>query len=107
MPPFTCYRLHETLHGRPPADLDDYVDIDEHDPDVYGPVTQGDFEAKLYVNLGPPHPPIWAGFVLSGFNDASNLPRTSSVGAAIIIKLSSVPKDTSSPLPLATLAASF
>src|SRR5205809_3797391 len=102
VPALTCYRLHETLLGRVPEDLDDYIDLEEQQPTIYGPVDRGDFVAKLYVSVGPPHQPGWAGFVLDGFNNASKgpgavptedtheplqFPLTSSVGAAIVLNL--------------------
>lgn len=102
VPALTCYKLHETLHGRVPEDLDDYIDVEEQQPTIYGPVDGDNFVAKLYVTVGPPHLPGWAGFVRDGFNSASKtlgevpaedtfeplrLPLTSSVGAAIVLKL--------------------
>jgi hypothetical protein len=67
----TCYRLHETVHGKVPEDLDDYIDVEEQRPEIYGPVDHNDFIAKLYVSVGPPHLPGWAGFVLDGFDSSS------------------------------------
>jgi len=100
MPAFTCYRLHDTLRGQPPEDLDEYIDIEDQVPSVYGPVDRGDFVAKLYVSTGDQHPPGWAGFVRQGFaerdrgwaaNDQEDsgipLPWISSVGAAIVLRL--------------------
>lgn len=87
MPAFTCYRLHRILHGRVPDDLDEYIDLEDQAPEIYGPASTGDFEAKLYVHAGPPHPPGWASFVQDGFDEASNLPLTASVGAAIVLRL--------------------
>lgn len=102
VPALTCYKLHETIHGSVPEDLDDYIDLEELQPAIYGPVERDDFVAKLYVSVGPPHLPGWAGFVLGGFNDALKrpgevaahdtlepvpLPLGSSVGAAIVLKL--------------------
>ena len=99
MPPFTCYRLHDKLHGRVPDDLDEFIDIEDQAPTIYGPVDQGDFVAKLYVSVGPQHPPGWAAFVREGFRAAPDLtvatphdagvvlPMVSSVGAAIVLKL--------------------
>ena len=99
MQPLTCYRLHDRLHGSVPDDLDEFIDIADQAPTVYGPVDYGDFIAKLYVSIGPPHPPGWAGFVREGFNAEPDpttgtpddaivaLPVTSSVGAAIVVKL--------------------
>jgi uncharacterized protein (TIGR04141 family) len=99
MPPFTCYRLHDKLQGRTPGDLDEFIDIEDQAPAIYGPVDQGDFVAKLYVSVGPPHPPGWAAFVREGFQadlartvamlpDAGVvLPMVSSVGAAILLRL--------------------
>ena len=57
MRPFTCYRLHDKLHGRAFDDLDEFIDIEDQAPAVYGPVDHGDFVAKLYVSIGPQHPP--------------------------------------------------
>lgn len=91
MSAFTCYRLHQTLRGRAPAGLDEFIDIDEYQPLIHGPVDQGDFIAKLYVNIGDLHLPGWAGFVRAGFDDLENLPLAASVGAVIVIKL--VPED--------------
>jgi uncharacterized protein (TIGR04141 family) len=101
VPAFTCYRLHDTLHGGVPENLDEYIDIEDQAPTIYGPASHGDFVAKLYVSVGPPHPPGWAGFVRDGFIEAAEsgfeagqealellrLPVTSSVGAAIVLKL--------------------
>ena len=101
MPAFTCYRLHTTLLGRVPGDLDEYIDIEDQAPTIYGPVSTGDFIAKLYVSVGPPHQPSWAGFVRDGFGNMAGsahesptmteepllLPTTSSVGAAIVLKV--------------------
>lgn len=101
MPDFTCYRLHETLLGRVPDDLDEYIDTEDQAPAIYGPVVHSDFEAKLYVSVGPPHPPVWAGFVRAGFSEAARggdeaeqltvdplqLPMTSSTGAAVVLRL--------------------
>jgi uncharacterized protein (TIGR04141 family) len=101
MPAFTCYRLHETLLGTVPDDLDQYIDIEDQAPTIYGPVVHGDFEAKLYISVGLPHPPVWAGFVHEGFDEVARsgydseqmaidplqLPMTSSTGAAVVLKL--------------------
>lgn len=103
MPALTCYRLHDVLHGRAPEDLDDYIDIEEQHPTIYGPVDRDDFVAKLYVSVGPPHLPGWAAFVREGFVNATQaageepaednnseffrLPTIWSVGAAIVLKL--------------------
>jgi len=38
MPAFTCYRLHDKLHGRVPDDLDEFIDIEDQMPTLYGPV---------------------------------------------------------------------
>jgi hypothetical protein len=70
MPSFTCYRLHDKLHGTVPDDLDEFIDIEDQVPAVYGPVDQGDFVAKLYVSVGSQHPPAWAAFVREGFQAA-------------------------------------
>jgi uncharacterized protein (TIGR04141 family) len=84
-----------------PDNLDEYIDIEEQAPTIYGPIDHRDFVAKLYVSVGPPHPPGWAGFVLDGFNEVAQsepaevrettgllrLPWTSSVGAAIVLRL--------------------
>lgn len=101
MPAFTCYRLHETLNGRVPEDLDEYIDSEEQEPAIYGPVDHDDFVAKLYINIGAPHLPSWAGIVRDGFgafaknkNDTAEvvgsslqIPMASSVGAAIVVRL--------------------
>lgn len=101
MPAFTCYRLHETLLGRVPEDLDEYIDVEDQSPTIYGPVDNIDFVAKLYVSVGPPHLPNWAGFVSAGFAQSVrsgfeaipdalepfHLPLTSSIGAAVVLKL--------------------
>lgn len=87
MSAFTCYRLHQTLRGRPPADLDDFIETDERAPEIYGPVNQGDFIAKLYMNVGQLHPPGWARFVRQGFDDLETLPTAASVGAVILLRL--------------------
>jgi uncharacterized protein (TIGR04141 family) len=83
-------------------DLDEYIEIeDQAPPAIYGPVSRDDFEAKLYVSVGPPHPPVWAGFVHDGFDEAAksadeavqstadplHLPIASSTGAAIVLRL--------------------
>lgn len=101
MPDFTCYRLHETLLGRVPDDLDAYIDVEDQAPTIYGPVSHSDFEAKLYVSIGLPHQPSWARFLHEGFDDASRsgsetgqvtndllqFPMSSSIGAAIVLRL--------------------
>jgi uncharacterized protein (TIGR04141 family) len=99
MPSFTCYRLHDKLHGRVPDDLDEFIDIEDQAPTIYGPVDQDDFLAKLYVSVGPQHAPGWAAFVREGFQPAPDqtivmarnpeviLPAVSSVGAAIVLRL--------------------
>ena len=65
MAALTCYRLHDALRGRVPDDLDEFIDIEEQSLEIYGPVDQGDFVAKLYVNVGSPHQPSWGGFILN------------------------------------------
>jgi uncharacterized protein (TIGR04141 family) len=87
MPGFTCYKLHDTVNGRMPADLDEYVDLEDQSPEVYGPEDRDDFTAKLYICTGVPHPPAWGGFVHSGFSTMPSLPEIGSVGAAIVLKL--------------------
>src|SRR5580692_2028891 len=99
MPTFTCYRLHDQLHGKVPEDLDEFIDMEDEAPTIYGPVDRGDFVAKLYVSVGPQHSPGWAAFVREGFQAAPDsavvmphdrgvvLPMVSSVGAAIVLKL--------------------
>ena len=87
MSAFTCYRLHQTLRGHPPADLDEFIDIDEKAPEIFGPVDLGDFVAKLYVNIGDRYQPGWAGFVRTGFRELADLPMAASVGAAVVVKL--------------------
>jgi uncharacterized protein (TIGR04141 family) len=81
--------------------LDEYIDVEDQAPTIYGPVSHSDFEAKLYVGIGLPHQPSWAGFLHGGFDDAARsayesgqvtngllqLPMTSSIGAVIILKL--------------------
>lgn len=99
MPSFTCYRLHDKLQGRTPDELDEFIDIEDQAPAIYGLVDHGDFVAKLYVSVGPQHPPSWAAFVREGFLTAPAptgvepsetgivLPMISSVGAVIVLKL--------------------
>jgi uncharacterized protein (TIGR04141 family) len=101
VPDFTCYRLHETLLGSVPEDLDEYIDIEDQAPAIYGPVNHSDFEAKLYISVGFPHPPAWAGFVRGGFEEAArtgyqseqaavdplHLPMISTTGAVIVLRL--------------------
>ena len=120
MPALTCYRLHETLRGSVPENLDEYIDIEDQAPVIYGPVNHADFVAKLYVSVGAPHPPNWAGFVRGGFETTQDrgreeageavegpllLPMTSSVGAAVVLKL--VPKDVCSLIRLESRGDSF
>jgi uncharacterized protein (TIGR04141 family) len=84
---FTCYRLHDAAEGAPVTDLDYYIDLEESRPRIYGPVDLGDFEAKLYISVGVPHPPIWRGFVKSGFADMDDPLLVSSTGAAIVVAI--------------------
>lgn len=86
MTSFTCYRLHDTLAGAVPEDLDDYIDTEER-PQIYGPLDMGDFVAKLYVSRSAPHHPPWERFIRSGFEAIEDLPFVASIGAAVILAL--------------------
>lgn len=87
MPSFTVYRLHNMLGGRAPEDLDDFIDLEDQQPAIYGPADQGDFRAKLYVSIGPPTTPVWTAFVRSGFNELGDFPTTRSIRAVIVLQL--------------------
>jgi len=84
---FTCYRLHDTLGGVAATDLDDYIDLADEQPQTYGPASFGDFIAKLYLSSSEPHPPLWEGFIRSGFDPIEPLPLATSTGAAIVVEL--------------------
>lgn len=92
MQQFRCYRLHDTVAGRPVADFDDYVDLDRdelsdgHSLTTYGPASGPGFDAKLYLSIGPEHLPTWADFLRPNFGGL-RLPRTRSIGATMIVRL--------------------
>jgi uncharacterized protein (TIGR04141 family) len=87
MASFSCYRLHDTFGGIAPTDLDDYIDLENERPQIYGPENHGDFIVKLYISTNAPHRPPWEGFIKSGFESIEDLPLVSSVGAAIVLAL--------------------
>ena len=87
MPSFTIYKLHDMLGGQSVEDLDDYIDVEDQSPTVYGPEDRDDFVAKLYVSIGPPTPPAWGNFVRSGFDEVGEFPLGSTVGAVIVVRL--------------------
>jgi deazaflavin-dependent oxidoreductase (nitroreductase family) len=83
-PVFTCYRLHDTLGGTAPTDLDDFIEEDEQ-PQIYGPQNMGDFTAKLYVSQNAPHHPSREGFIRSGFEAIDDMPLVTSTGAVVVL----------------------
>jgi uncharacterized protein (TIGR04141 family) len=89
VPALTFYRLRE-LTDIDPTDLDQYVDTDEHELAVYGPIDGPDFRAKLYVSSGEPRPPLWADFLCSAF-DTAVIPSATFVAAVLVVRLNDPP----------------
>ena len=86
MTALNCYKLRLSAGSDFFADLDNFIDWDGHDIQVYGPHTFPGFTAKLYVAKTPPQEPGWAGFLRSGFGAELPIPRSAGTGALLIVK---------------------
>jgi len=67
--------------------FDQYIDTTDRGLLTVGPQDFGDFEAKLYVDEGYPHPPPWIGFLRGGFDSLTDGLSISSVGAVAILRI--------------------
>ena len=70
MPPFTVYKLHDMLGGRAVQNLDDYIDVDDQSPTVYGLGGPRRLRRETPRQHREPTPPAWGSFVRSGFDGA-------------------------------------
>lgn len=86
MPPLTIYSIRDRIGSRLLRDFDDVVDLAGHSVAEVGPSAFPEFDAKLYVARTAPHEPPWQGFLQEGFPNLT-LPRTSAVGALLVIRL--------------------
>lgn len=81
-----CYKLKQVLDGVPISELDTFVD-----PDVaselasYGPISNDNFTAKLFIRNRPAQRPDWAELLKVGFGQI-DVPSLRSVAALLVLQ---------------------
>ncbi len=67
----TCYRIREDTGTRSIDDFDDAVDLEDHSPEIFGPVAGDRFSAKAYVLRPVPRVVPWSSLLETGFGGLS------------------------------------
>lgn len=82
----TCYKLVDWKEN-----YDDYIDTENHEVQRYGPISQPEFEAMLYISSSSAHMPPWIQFISSGFGSIS-VPPIASSGSVLIVRIEPGPE---------------
>ena len=83
----SVYRIRKRVGGRAVEDFDDVVDFEDHDVSMFGPVDGPDFQAKLFLSVGPPRTPDWAPFLMVGFGSEVPIAPRRSEGALLVVRV--------------------
>lgn len=87
MPPLTLYKLRSRPTNEALPSFDDFIDFEEKDLQVSGPVEGPGFTAFAYVRNIPPNPPRWKSFLKTGFGDQIHVQDTSSTAAVVLVSV--------------------